>query len=370
MLERRVKVAILFYLFLIPVLGFTKVSALDAITEFAPGTLIQSLHETESDCPTLDFRDRFGSEKNQVMHNYCWAMAGTSLLEEEYCLQNPSFCGKSLSTLDASSCNFRWGHTNETGIPSWAIRCVQRQGVCAESDAPFRAFQENNLFFGILRGKFKRSPFIESYFKLKARGNGDCVFCSTTETQDYYIHKFITEFRDHFPENDLSDDELKYYLLKSKDLAAFIDRVAISNRCVKNRIRPEHSFTTKTVIFDNKNSLIKSYFTHKEFKNYLITADMQTKSKMVARMLKKGRSVTVGVCLDDLLLDYKLFSKKPCQFGHAIVLNALRWNSEIKRCEVHVLNTFGSSSSLRNWKSLSEISNASFLLEQIETLRY
>lgn len=83
---------------------------------FSYAAQIAGIHEDNS-CPAFDFRDRFGPTQNQGFHQICWAMAGTSLIEEEACLMDRQFCGVNFSAVDIGSCDPRLGHAREFTLP-------------------------------------------------------------------------------------------------------------------------------------------------------------------------------------------------------------------------------------------------------------
>ena len=45
-------------------------------------------------CPNIDYSSRFGPTRDQDGHGYCWAFAGSALVEEQLCLQDSALCGK------------------------------------------------------------------------------------------------------------------------------------------------------------------------------------------------------------------------------------------------------------------------------------
>ncbi|MGZ3775727.1 MAG: hypothetical protein ACXVCN_18575 [Bdellovibrio sp.] len=238
----------------------------------------------EEDCPSFDFRDRFGSEKNQGFHQICWAMAGSSLIEEEACLMDHKYCGVSFSPVDIASCTSRVGHDHEENVVDRAIICARDRGVCLDHMAPFVDFRKNESLWAFLTfsGRFKRTPLFKMYEKYKfAQQHRSAV----NEKQLSSIEQeFINEFRKTFAYNDFTDKKLLEILKKSKDESEFLDKTLISNACSENRVRFEGIDSVYTQIFPEMNPRILSFYTAKEIEQFKSNS---TPEKLLSIVLKQ-----------------------------------------------------------------------------------
>ena len=314
---------------------------------------------TSKDCPTVDYTSRFAETKNQGYHQYCWAMAATALLEEEACLNNSSNCGKALSTLDASRCHFRFGHSVETGLPHWALECGMEQGVCQETDAPFLPIQSKNSLLNTILGKqFQQTEFVKYFLKYKSLQDKK----SQASLLEELMHSTISEYYNYSPQSSWTENDLNYFVRVAKDLAHFLDLTAIGKNCEPNRI----SFSPKRIFnrFNSqKNPLLLNYYSNNEVRSY---EQKEPLGNLIKERLMTGKSLAVGVCMDEIFPIYNLLSKKPCSYGHVVVINGMHWNQEQQQCEFHVKNSYGDRPELSGWIEASKISKATYLINQIE----
>ena len=92
----------------------------------------------QSECGEYDYSRNFPGVRNQDGHGFCWAFAGTALLEEHRCLEDATTCRQMLSVLDESRCTWTMGNdegankTGEGNSIAGGIFCGLNEGVCRE----------------------------------------------------------------------------------------------------------------------------------------------------------------------------------------------------------------------------------------------
>jgi hypothetical protein len=317
----------------------------------------------ESECPSLDFRDRYSGVKNQGFHQLCWAFTGSSLLEEQLCLQDPSQCGKALSPIDVSSCPFRYGMEHEESTITDGLLCGLQKGICEESLAPYKDIRfTNSLFWGALDPRMKRSPLVSAFHAAKKLQYQSCKACKSEE-KAAARRKFVEEFFKIFPQHQLSSAAVEEALIKSEDMNEFLSKTWITRQCTSQR-HPFAPSTVTTRLFPEILPKVLDYYPRQQLTSIVMPKGSSAKAEII-QALKRGRGVGIGVCLDELLWDYKLFSRERCGYPHAVVVNGLQWDAKKKQCQIHILNSFGPQHRFNGWRNLDEIAPWVFEMDQI-----
>lgn len=320
------------------------------------------------ECPSFDFSERFGPVRSQGAHGLCWAFTASALLEEQECLRNPFFCGKHLSPIDASRCDWVFGTKNEGSSIQGAIQCALDQGVCKEIDAPFfERFSAACLARIFVNGnpasleQCQTEDIMAFYRQWKNR-------ITEKEVCDYHnspleknedfskIIAFLSEFKTITTElsNETfqaSIDPLKT-LLSSQDERDFLKQVLIPNACKENRLQFKGNLRSPIpldVEWVAKNPKENAKY---QYGNVL-------------NAFRQNRSVGLSFCTtmtQEKNLIEKIFitDKNPECEAHAIVANGMRWNKEKNRCELHLRNSWGPLAPYQGWSDMDKILQATY----------
>ncbi|HEY8271600.1 MAG TPA: C1 family peptidase [Pseudobdellovibrionaceae bacterium] len=335
---------------------------------FLFNTSSQSFAAEADPCPSVDFRERFGPLKNQGFHQICWAMAGSSLIEEEACLMDPKYCGVNFSAVDLTSCDPRVGHNHEENVVDRALSCAQIQGVCPNHLAPFVDFRMKPSFLGRLTmsKRFQQSKLFKLFDEYKyALNHKSQAKHSSAQVQSLQTN-LLKEFRQTFSHNDFTDAQLTTALKKSKDAVELLDRTLISNACKQHRVKFPGIGTVFTRIFPDLNPRILDYYTSQEIQNFSLP--VSTQMKVIVERFKTGRSLALSICPEKFsLIENMMIPGGDCVAGHAIVANALRRNPETQVCEVHLMDSRKEASTIQfnGWFNLEEVANATIAITQI-----
>lgn len=323
------------------------------------------IHDDTS-CPAFDFRDRFGSTQNQGFHQICWAMAGTSLIEEEACLMDPQFCGINFSAVDIGSCDPRLGHVQEENVVERAINCAKIRGVCPSHLAPFVDFRVKQSLLSKLTmdKRFQRSQIFHLFdqYKVSQRNRS----AAEQLKQQTIQNEFLQEFRQIFPANDFSDRKLIQILHSSKDVVELLDRTLISDACENNRVKFTGIDSTFTRIFPDLNPRILSYYSKDEIREF--TLPVSTQLEVIVERFKNGRSLALSICPEKFsFIEDMMIPGGDCISGHAIIANAIRRNTKTGSCEVHLMDSRKESSTIQfnGWFDLKTVANATIAITQI-----
>ncbi|MGZ3805482.1 MAG: hypothetical protein ACXVB4_14800 [Pseudobdellovibrionaceae bacterium] len=319
----------------------------------------------EDSCPSLDFRERFGPPKNQGFHQICWAMAGSSLIEEEACLQDPRYCGVNFSAVDVTSCDPRIGHSHEENVVDRALQCAKLQGVCPSSFAPFTDFRMRQSLLASLTmsPRFQRSPIFKIFDEYKSlqykKPHGH-------QPPPEMEAQFIKDFRKTFPANDFTDSQLLEVLKKSKDASELLDKTLISNACKENRVKFPGIDSVFTRLFPDLNPRILNFYTPQEIRAF--SSPVSTQLQVIVERFKTGRSLALSICPEKFSwIENMMIPGGDCIEGHAIIANALRRNPKTQVCEVHLMDSRKEASTVQfnGWFNLEEVAKATIAVTQI-----
>lgn len=322
------------------------------------------------DCPSFDFSSRFGPIRDQGGHGLCWAFASSGLFEEQACLRDSSYCGKSFSPLDVSRCQWKVGKEDEGSYVVDAAKCVLGQeGLCYEVDAPFyETFRASCLGSSIigLNEAFVTRCFTEELVHFYRRWKKDL---STNEVCEYNQsplesdqdfpkimriltqYKTLTEARDNEGFN-IRVDPLKS-LLSAKDEWDFLKQILIPVSCIENRVKFKgEPVYTYDLDYEKMNNNPRD---HAKF--------WQTK---LVEAFRANRSAALSFCttMDGPIRPLEKFFKrgkmiKECE-GHALIANGMRWNASSNRCEIHLKNSWGELAPYNGWVTAEDILKATY----------
>ncbi len=316
-------------------------------------------------CPELDYQNRFSIIKDQGYNQVCWAMAASSLLEEEACIEDASQCGKSQSATDITRCDKKIYHEDETSIPKRALECGIMNGVCSDEYAPYIQFRKKKpiFSFGSNKSPFASYRLFAVFFQIKSSN-----ILSLNISSPLFL-EFLNEFRKIYFQFDLSDLEILEKIKMSKDEVEFLDQMLVSKKCEQNRFHFSKNRSVFTKVFTNVTPHIARYFTSKELREFGNFNSSKTQKDWIIDRLMSGRSLALGICSQHFSVLERLFTPGgDCVAGHVIVANGLRKNPVTDVCEIHLRDSRLQSITgvFNGWFPLGKISKSTYLIEQIQ----
>ncbi len=302
-----------------------------------------------NDCQNFDYSKRFGPVRDQDGHGYCWAFVASALAEEAFCKKNRENCGKSVSPLDISRCQWALATRKEGGVFQDALECGISQGVCNEGHAPYDAIRSWGCTMKQLivfrSNRCDRDVLKNFYTKWHAEKNKceqDGVMSSQEQRNLSAIQaKLIEDLKDKVPEKILQGRNLRSLFRSSQSADEFLRRTLIGKSCEEHRARIPGK------LVDNWNS-------HKEYSPRAIREALLG----IREGLRKGSSVGIGVDLGRTKLNLALgglVTQYEKNSNHGLIVTGMRWNATASRCEVNLRNSWGVGADFHGWTALRDI---------------
>lgn len=316
-------------------------------------------------CEQVSFNNikKHTRERNQRNIGYCWAFAGTALLEEFLCEKDQTKCGVELSVLDFSRCQFNLGNPQgQTGGSSFiGLFCPNNaRGICEEKNAPYSvATGEVCEGHSIVKGELK---------KIKVRDCGPAslkmMFPDIMKRVEYICKNekglpkeeklleldalMIMIYYDALPfikKDFITRSDLKIAALNSKSSQEFIKNLYIPSQCEENRITiPEYEH--------DEGKLPKE-------------KSATEKIKLLHNKLTRKQSFSLNICANKLTSSFfnTFFGGNNDECGsHELVVNAIEYRDG--KCQANLKNSWGRDSELSGWIDLED------LLEQSNSYTY
>jgi hypothetical protein len=331
-------------------------------------TIFFSFHISAAECPDIDYRDRFTSERDQDGNGLCWAFAGSALIEEQLCLENPDYCGEQVSVIDGHRCYWDESHglgTKTTGAMGTKlfIDCVLNGGVCAEGDAPFL---KTDAFDSQHKSNRKVVKALQKTLLAKIKHN---VYHDGCELRGGDLTKFAEDFGEIV--EDLMENMAQEYegldinyekaLLTAKHYTDALRGVFISDTCQKSR-------------YFLKDKKLKTGML------YVEKVPNENKLNVLRKILQNGSSASLGLCgqrarlgrYEDLFFmdkwgtskeEFEADVRKTRCGEHAVVVNGMRMKDG--RCQIHIRNSWGVGSGLGGWEDAETIMSHTITTEFI-----
>ncbi len=286
------------------------------------------------DCPDRDYSKRFGPIRDQGSHGYCWAFSAAGLMEEEYCLEDSNLCGKSISPLDISYCDFKFTKAREGGSPYEALKCaLENGGVCTENYAPYARSQQSLWcwFVGKATGETSCADraLVDIYNDYKkgkyfTKPLSSTQFCPAFEKEAaaQNLKWAVADIRTRIPENIENGADIETALKTSSNSIQFLKSILITPACIQNRIKPNENLIPK----------------HKSF---TVKESVEEKIQQVKNILLSGRSMA----LEDCISYGPRKPTDPCPIGHhAAIIDGMRWDPIKNMCMLQIKNSWGKTS--------------------------
>ncbi len=304
---------------------------------------------SRQECLNVDYSHRFGPVRDQDGHGYCWAFVASALAEESFCKLNRVNCGKSVSPLDISRCDWTLATESEGGSFQGALYCGMESGVCNESHAPYDAlrswgctmrqlivFRSNRCDRDILKGLYTEWEQAEN------RCEQDGVISSQERQNLQRIQaRLIEDLRARVPARLLQGRNVSELFTGSASADNFLRRTLIGKSCEENRRRipgsridsvPDSAQFSRGAIRQNLNAILQG--------------------------LSRNSSVAIGVDLGRTKLNTVLGGLVTAygkDSNHGLVITGMRWNRQASKCEVNLRNSWGVGADFTGWTKVSDI---------------
>lgn len=354
-----------------------------AFTTQAAMSLGQLPHAFGSECAQVDYQNRFGPIRDQDGHGYCWAFVGAGLSEEQFCLADSKNCGKSLSPLDSASCEPDFSAVYEGSVfgkpykgstITSSLNCALSQGICEESLAPYAQIVDYSQCYlrHFLTGKScvplakLKALFLEACEK---RPKQSCELGISDENHTEVASKISKIVNTLMPEEGLTENDIQEAALSSPDWQTFLKKILVPKQCILARKRIPGKRKVFTELYPQTYPDVVAQFYPKNGEALVekpASSGLVSIGDRIIERLKKGSSLGIGICTENLDSRFSDPKRGPCAARHALIINASRWNPTRKQCEIHLRNSWGMEGGFNGWYLLSDVSKAVFLMDQIE----
>lgn len=297
-------------------------------------------------CNEISFNNisNMGADSNQKYTSTCWAHASAALIEEQLCLAHPEHCGKRVSRtyiigktrgIDFFGNGMLEGASPLSVLTYFTSPSGRDFNICLDS------YSRNPLNFE----EFNYPQYLlQEYSLIKMKQtNVDCF-----DQLEKNVKESIRQWGnllDFLKDDEISPSRPKHYLSREifKQLVAesasaeeFVQKVLLSscaqaNQQVNFRRNPEQHLVSID-FFENQN-MQDFVDVFKDAKSYhhsiLLNICFNPFEGAIRRLEKRSMSSSADACN-----------------AHALVTNAIRWNSVKNYCEVHLKNSHGQYSSI------------------------
>jgi hypothetical protein len=346
-------------------LNITFLFILSGLGIFVPNRYAHA-YISEQDCLAFDYQHRMGPTRDQGEDGQCWAFAASALLEEQRCIEEPLSCGKSLSPLDTSRCEWSVGKQEQGGLVRYGLNCGLKNGVCEEEKAPY----DNRVAMDLecldtqtpARSSCADPKSFSDYQQFLQQQNLypspillNCPIKKSTASQslDPLMSKDLLE-------PDEASSVEKDYLLPPK--ALFKKKQLLTAQCQEQR----HQFSK-----DSRRHLKGRHINFKGGHRRPDQTPSDEKYKVLRSLVEKHqRSVSLSVCVNKIQALSSLYGGESGCSGHAVVANGSRWING--QCQLHIKNSWGkipkdhpAKTTLNEWVDADQVLNATFEMEYI-----
>lgn len=316
-----------------------RVDSIFLIVFFLSQISVAGIHQDK--CQAFDYSDRFGPIRDQDGHGYCFAFSAAALIEERLCKEDPKKCGKSISPLDASRCNWNLNLSSEKegGDAKDALNCaVDNGGVCWEEDAPYNALTDMGCslwdIFSHEGALCKNKKIVGLY----TRWQHTCANFNDNTTNLNAIAEvqkaLVKSLKEKVPEELLTGKYISSIFYESTSESDFLKNVLISKSCENNRMQ------------------VKAKIVHVE-SEHKTAIEKDVLVNYVAKGLRGNSSVAIS--LDLGRTGWHQYKEKS---NHSLIVTGMRFNDWTKKCEFKLRNSHGEGANFNGWYPVEDIERA------------
>lgn len=295
---------------------------------------------SEKQCVNIDYSNRFGPVRDQDGHGYCYAFTAAALVEEHLCKKDKENCGKSVSPLDTSRCQWSLLNEPEGGYVNKNLDCALNQGgVCFEEFAPYNALTDNLgcTLWDIFTGdgvKCKNKKIANLFTQWKSSCSPSSIG-KNPEAIFKLEQALIKSLKEKVPEELLMGKNINSLFNNSTSETDFLKNILISSACEQNRKQASALIITKTA--PKRSNEI----------------DQSQMAEFIIEGLNKNSSV--GIVMDAGLTGMYRYAKGS---AHGLVVTGMRYNSWTNQCEFQLRNSYGDGAHFHGWVPISIMQKA------------
>jgi hypothetical protein len=336
-------------------------------------------HQCEN--ASFDYTSRFGSDTFIGVTEFCWVHAVAALLEEHTCLSQPKLCHQNISRSAVAAISnldkpilinkLKMGSIHKTlrNVLNHGRICLKKYSVDPESETFNKVQSKSSLLFSAFNSIETKKLTPEQLKEEQIRS------ASLMQSIQEILNQDKPETADSSAIPHLNSKKLTSYFKQAK--AKFPDDEEFQNGFFFQRVLLSNCDGNNLILFQKQpqDLIQKDFYFEKEVEVRTVVKapahgpkELKTEKKKerfpqpdsnlnrlteLTRAKSSGRSSIFEVCARDLSLSLQGFnvlthfgySDEMCG-GHAVVINGARWNSQNKRCELHMQNFWGNSAQL------------------------
>jgi len=360
-----------------------------------PALQASSVRISQAQCEAnqFDHREYFSAEGDRGAQGQCFAFTAKGLLEEHLC-RSQKKCGLSLSAIDLARDYphkvgrrgdvivrdyFNLSNSNQGGLEFEILEAALQFGVCDEQYAPWfpkleKACQGMEDRSGCVLSALKR--IWKKHEKATAKyledpDSGCWVHADGSplrERETDKIENLMESLEDLLAPQIEQELDLQAALRVARTEFEFVKLVLTPERCIQNRRGFHPSADTPTPRMWKVEFFIQSP-EWDETANESRYSNLERLESLAGGALVHQRSVALGLCSKSALSRSAGRRDDPRQGEicgpHALIASGVRWNRDKARCEIHIRNSWGTDTSLRDWLPIEPVLNSTFRISGI-----
>lgn len=354
---------------------------------------------SDSHCTSTDNSANFPPVRDQGSRGYCWTFAGTALIEEKLCLDDPSKCGKHLSVIDGSRCG--WGSNiysydkpnqqrglgayrsseaedepellGEGGHISKVLSCAYEEGgICYEEDLPYDfTSRYQKLVMGCVTEKCYFEKIRESHASYRQKENNTNYHLSCYGKRGLFgrLKGFIAVSMNDFSQNMskfyaqrvnrnnfISDREFYDATYTADTGTDFLRELVINPKCENNRQRlPETDRPYRSISYEEDKEVGK-------------------KMRHVNAILLSGKSIATSMCATTFMDRSNCQKDYDCEVGpvgenkecgaHAVVITGSKMVDG--KCQLQIRNSWGEGAPIHGWVDAKTFLDTTYRIDYLK----
>ncbi|MGZ3768066.1 MAG: hypothetical protein ACXVCP_05485 [Bdellovibrio sp.] len=296
---------------------------------------------SQEKCGDFNYANRFGPIRDQDGHGYCHSFASSALVEEYLCKKDPANCGKSVSPIDISRCNFILMDGEKGTNTGTSLDCaINKGGVCFEDLAPYDSVRDLKCSLWDIyskdgvKCKNKKLAGLFAQWKKTCSDNKDVQNKKNIEN---LRNSLISSLKEMVPEELLTGKNISDIFATSSSENDFIKQLLISKKC------------------EEKRNVVNAKV--EELNSFSSNLDNKILQNTIANFVAKGlrENSSVAISLDLGRTGFYSYAEKS---WHSLVVTGMRYNEWTNKCEFQLRNSFGEGAQFNGWYPVENIQNA------------
>lgn len=351
------------------------------------------ISQAQCEANQFDHREYFSAEGDQGAQGQCFAFTAKGLLEEHLC-RSQKKCGLSLSAIDLARDYphkvgrrgdvivrdyFNLSNSNQGGLEFEILEAALQFGVCDEQYAPWfpkleKACQGMEDRSGCVLSALKRiwkkhEKATAKYLEDPDSGCWVRADGSPLKSKEQDKLDALMESLEELLAPQLDQElDLQGALRAARSEFEFVKLVLTPESCIQNR-RMFSSAIGQSVPRMWKVEFFIQSPEWGETENESRYTNLERLEKITDGAREHQRSVALGLCwkaAQSKSLGRRDDPRQGETCGpHALIASGVRWNRDKSRCEIHIRNSWGADTSLRDWLPIEPVLNSTFRISGI-----